>query len=178
MDILVALSQGAGLAVACGLVALLPLGVLALAGLIGWLPGGLSLAAETPFVIAAWIVGLIEAAARALLPVPVRIALSAVGGGTAFELAAGATLPFVGLAIGTIIGGGTAWTSTRLIDRAIAGGGPRWGVTATVAGAGIVAAALAIIPIVGFALVLVVIWATIRARKDDQERFAGLRVLR
>ena len=42
MDLLFAISQGAGLAVACGLAALLPLGVLAVAALVGWTPGALA----------------------------------------------------------------------------------------------------------------------------------------
>jgi hypothetical protein len=48
MDILVATSQGAGLAVACGLAALLPLGVLAVAALLGWVPSSLTFADSTP----------------------------------------------------------------------------------------------------------------------------------
>lgn len=178
MDVAVAISQGVGLAVACGLAALLPLGVLAVAALIGWTPGALGIIAGAPFLAATWLVGALEATARAVLPRPVRIALSAVGGGAACEIAAGDALPWVGLAIGTVVGAGTAWTSTRMIDRAISGGGTRWGVTALVGAAAIVVAALSIIPFVGFALVLVVLWATTRSRKNDHERYAGLRVLR
>jgi hypothetical protein len=44
--------------------------------------------------------------------------------------------------------------------------------------AGIVVAALAIIPIVGFLLVLVAAWFGIRSRKDEQTKYGGLRVLR
>ena len=178
MDLLVAISQGAGLAVACGLAAILPLGVLAVAVLLGWAPGALSFADGTPFLAATWVAGVLEAAARAVLPVPVRIALSGAGGAAAFEIAAGDQLPFAGLVVGAAIGAGTAWTTTRMADRAVAGGGTRWGVTALVAGAAIVVAALAIIPIVGFALVLVAIWAGLRTRREDQGRYAGLRVLR
>ena len=65
-----------------------------------------------------------------------------------------------------------------MVDRAIAAGGTRWGVTAIVAVASIVVAALAIIPIVGFLLVAVAIWFGIKSRKDDQSKFGGLRVLR
>ena len=178
MDLLFAISQGAGLAVACGLAAILPLGVLAVAALLGWTPGALAFADGSPFLAAAWVAGVVEAAARAVLPIPIRIALSAAGGAAAFEIAAGDQLPFAGLVAGAVIGAGTAWTTTRMADRAIAGGGTRWGVTALVAAASIVAAALAIIPIVGFALVLVALWAGIRSRRDDQGRYAGLRVLR
>jgi hypothetical protein len=49
---------------------------------------------------------------------------------------------------------------------------------AIVAGAGIVVAALAIIPLVGFALVLLAAWLGIRSRRDDQTKYGGLRVLR
>jgi hypothetical protein len=178
MDLLFAVSQGAGLAVACGLVAILPLGVLAVAAILGWAPGALAFAAEPTFAIAVWVAGVLEAAARAVLPFPIRIALSATGAAAAFELAAGDELPFVGLVVGAAIGAGTAWVSTRMVDRAIAAGGTRWGVTAIVAVAGIVVAALAIIPIVGFLLVLVAAWFGIRSRKDEQTKYGGLRVLR
>jgi hypothetical protein len=177
MDLLFAVSQGAGLAVACGLVAILPLGVLAVAAILGWAPGALAFAAEPTFAIAVWVAGVLEAAARAVLPFPIRIALSATGAAAAFELAAGDELPFVGLVVGAAIGAGTAWVSTRMVDRAIAAGA-RWGVTAIVAVAGIVVAALAIIPIVGFLLVLVAAWFGIRSRKDEQTKYGGLRVLR
>lgn len=178
MDNLVAISQGFGLAVACGLAAVLPLGVLAFAALLGWLPGSVALAAETPVLVAGWAVGVVEAASRALLPIPVRIGLSGLGGAVACELTLGDILPFVGLLLGTAIGSGTGWTTTRMVDRAIASGGPRWGVSALVAGASVGVAALAIIPMVGLILVGVVIWIGMRSRKDDQGRYAGLRVLR
>jgi hypothetical protein len=173
MDILVALGQGAGLAVACGLAALLPLGVLAVAVLLGWTPGALALADGTPILVGAWVAGLIEAALRAVLPQPVRIALSAVG-----AAAAGDQVPLVGLIAGAAIGAGTAWTSTRMADRAVQGGGTPWGVAAILGVAAIAVAALAIVPFVGFALVLVAAYGALRARKDDRERYAGLRVLK
>lgn len=178
MDILVALSQGAGLAVACGLAALLPLGVLAVAVLLGWAPGALAIADGTPFLIAAWVAGVVEAALRAVLPVPIRIALSALGGGAAFELAAGSEIPFAGLVAGAAIGAGSAWTATRMADRAVQGGGTPWGVAALLGAAAIVVAAVAIIPFAGFALVLVALYGGVRARRDDRERYAGLRVLK
>ena len=178
MEILISVSQGAGLAVACGLAAILPLGVLAIAAIVGWTPGALGFASETAFAIGAWAIGLVEAAARAVLPIPFRIALSAVGGAAAFEIVAGDQLPFVGLVVGAAIGAGTAWITTRMVDRAIAGGGTRWGVTAIVAVASVVVGALAIIPIVGFVLVLVALWFGLKSRKEDQTKFGGLRVLR
>lgn len=178
MEILISVSQGAGLAVACGLAAVLPLGILALAALIGWTPGALAFASESTFLIVTWVVGVLEAAARAVLPFPIRIALSGLGAAAAFEIAAGDKLPFVGLIAGAAIGAGTAWITTRMVDRAISGGGTRWGVTAIVAVASIVVAALAIIPIVGFVLVAVAIWFGVKSRKDDQSKFGGLRVLR
>ena len=84
------------------------------------------------------------------------------------------------------IGGGALLSTSQAIlfdafdpkDRAIASGGPRWGVTALVAGASVVVAALAIVPVVGLILVGIVIWVGMRSRNDDQDRYAGLRVLR
>jgi hypothetical protein len=178
MDLLLSASQGAGLAVACGLAAVLPLGVLALVAIVGWTPGALPFASDSLFAIGMWMIGVIEAAARAILPLPIRIALSALGAAAAFEITAGDNLPFVGLIVGAAIGAGTAWITTRMVDRAIAGGGTRSGVTAIVAVASIVVGALAIIPIVGVVLVAVAIWFGIKSRKDDQSKFGGLRVLR
>lgn len=178
MDLLIAIGQGAGLAVACGLAAVLPLGVLAIAAALGWAPGALAFASEATFAVATWAIGVAEAAARAVLPVPIRIALSAAGGGAAFEVAAGDALPFVGLVAGAAIGAGSAWTATRMADRAAAAGGTRWGVTAIVAAAGVAAAALAIVPVAGFVLVGVAIWSGVRLRREGRERYEGLRVLR
>lgn len=178
MDILVALGQGAGLAVACGLAALLPLGVLAVAALLGWAPGSIALVDGTPFLVGAWVAGIVEAGLRAVLPVPVRLALSAVGGAVAFELAAGGEVPFLGLLIGSVIAAGTAWTSTRMADRAVQGGGTPWGVAAILGVAAVVVAAVAIVPFAGFILVLIAAYGALRARKDERERYAGLRVLK
>jgi len=178
MDIVIALSQGAGLAVACGLAALLPLGVLATAALLGWLPGSVAIASETPFLVVAWALGLLESGLRALLPAPLRIAVSSAGGAAACELTTGHVLPWVGLVIGALIGAGAAWTSTRLADRAIAGGGTRWGVTALMGGAAVAVAAASLVPFVGLLLVIGVTWAGIRSRRGDDQRYAGLRVLR
>ena len=178
MDILISVSQGAGLAVACGLAAVLPLGVLAIAAIIGWTPGALDFAAESTFAIVTWVVGVLEAAARAVLPFPIRIALSGLGAAAAFEIVAGDQLPFIGLVLGAAIGAGTAWITTRMVDRAVVAGGTRWGVTAIVAVASMVVAALAIIPIVGFILVAIAIWFGLKSRKEDQSKFGGLRVLR
>ena len=178
MEILIAIGQGAGLAAACGLAAILPIGVLALAALLGWTPGGLAFAAEAPFALAAWAAGIAEAAARAVLPAQVRIGLSAAGGGAAFEIAAGDRIPFAGLVVGAVIGAAAALVATTMSDRALAAGGTRWGIAAVVAVVAVAAAALAIVPFAGFALVAVGVWLGLRLRRERGQRYEGLRVLR
>lgn len=178
MEIAIGIGQGAGLAIACGLAALLPLGVLALAALLGWTPATLALVDERALLAGAWILGIAEAGVRLRLPIPVRMALSAVAGSATFELAAGGAIPWIGVALGAPLAAVTAWAMGRLADGAVAGGGPIWGVTALMGAAVIVAAALAIIPFVGFALVLASAWLALRTLRGDRERYAGLRVLK
>lgn len=178
MDIAIAAGQGAGLAIAAGLAAFLPLGVLAVVALLGWAPGALTVVDERIFLAAAWIVGILEAGARLRLPIPIRMAISAVAGSAAFELTAGGAIPWIGVALGAPLAAITAWATGRLADGAVAGGGPIWGVTALMGAGAIAVAAVAMVPFVGFALVIVAAWLALRTYRGDQERYAGLRVLK
>jgi membrane protein implicated in regulation of membrane protease activity len=63
------------------------------------------------------------------------------------------------------------------VDRAAAGG-TAGGIAAIVAGTALVAAAVALIPFVGYALVFVAAWFGRRARRAQDRKYAGLRVLR
>lgn len=178
MEIAIGISQGVGLAIACGLAAFLPFGILAIAALLGWAPGSLALVDDRVVLAAAWAVGLVEAAVRLRLPIPIRMAISAVAGSAVFELAAGDVIPWIGVALGAPLAAITAWAAGRLADGAVVGGGPIWGVTALMGAAAVVVAAIAIIPFVGFAFVPVVAWLALRTHRGDQERYAGLRVLK
>lgn len=178
MDFAIAIGQGAGLAVACGLAAFLPLGVLALAAWLGWTPGAISVVDLPAVIVGAWVAGLIEAAVRLRLPIPIRMALSAIAASAVFEATAGGVIPWIGLVLGAPLGAVTAWAIGRLADGAVAGGGTLNGVTALLAGAAIAAAAIAIVPFAGFALVVVAAWLAIRTYRADRARYAGLRVLK
>ena len=156
MDLAIALGQAAGLAVACGLVAFLPLAVGAVAA----------------------ILGLLSAAVGTLVSPLLRQVLGGLGGGATFHLTAGDELPWVGLAIGAALGVAAAWVAGRVIDGAKTGGGTASGV-ATLAGlAALAVAAVAVAPAVGYAIVAVLAWFALKARRGAQRKYAGLRVLR
>jgi hypothetical protein len=178
MDALIAIGQGAGLAVACGLAAFLPLGLGALAAVLGLLPGRLGVYDDTPIVIVAWVLGLAQVTVVTLLPPRVRLALAAIGGAAVFELAAGDELPWVGLLLGAVLGGVAGWLASRVLEGAARGGGTASGLAVLVGGAALGVAAVAVAPIVGYALVAALAWFVIRVRRGGQRKYAGLRVLR
>ena len=163
---------------ACGVAAFIPLGILGLAAHLGWARAALGVTDSTGLIIGAWAAGLVEAAARLHLPIPIRMALSAIAGSAVFEAAAGDVLPWIGLALGAPLGAITAWATGRLADGAVAGDGTRNGVGALMAGAAVVLAAVAIIPFAGFVLIIAAAWLALRSYRADRERFAGLRVLK
>jgi hypothetical protein len=178
VDLAIAIGQGAGLAVACGLVALLPLAVAALAALAGLLPGALPAADDPPVVAGSVALGLASVGLQTFVPPVARLPLAALGGGLVFELAAGDALPWAGLAIGALIGAASARVAGRVLDGARQGGGTAGGVAAITGGAAIILAGLALVPFVGYALLPVVGWFEVRLRRRKDTKYAGLRVLR
>ena len=178
MDVAISIGQGAGLAVACGLVALLPLVVAALAALAGILPGALTAADDGPVVGVAVLAGVANLALATLIPPAIRLPLAALGGASVFELVAGDQLPWAGLAIGAVIAGAAARVAGPVIDGAGRGEGTAGGVAVIAGAAALVIAGLALIPFVGFLMLPVVGWFELRLRRKKDEKYAGLRVLR
>ena len=80
----------------------------------------------------------------------------------------------VGGAVGGILGG---FGASQLVSGALARGGTRLGMIVLLGAAGMAAAVLAVIPIVGYleAVVVPVLGARLRRRAGD--RYAGLRIL-
>ncbi len=177
MDLAIAIGQGAGLAIACGLVALLPLAVGSLGALAGIVPGTLGVYDDVAVAIGTAVAGVANAAVSPRVTGTLKLLLAAGAGAAVFQLAAGDEVPYAGLAIGAVFGAAAAWVASRIVDPAAAKGNAG-GIAAIVAGAGLVAAGIALIPFAGYLLVLVAAWFGRRARRAQDRKYAGLRVLR
>ncbi len=178
MQTAIAIGQGAGLAVACGLVALLPLGIGAVAALLGLLPGALTVYEGLRLAVSSIIVGVADAAVPLALPARVQAAFAALGGGAVCELVAGDRLPFVPVALGALLGVLGWWAVSRMLDGARAGGGTVSGVAMIAGGMGLAVGAAALVPFVGYLLAPAAAWFGWRSRKVADRKYAGLRVLR
>ena len=102
MDLVIAISQGLGLAVAAGFFASAPLAVGA--SLPRWAsPTARWAVADDPLtVVLLWCLAAVELVADAIWPgaeAGARLVRRVIGGGLAFELVAGDELPFVGLIV-------------------------------------------------------------------------------
>ena len=179
MDLAIAIGQGAGLAVACGLIAGLPIAIAALAALASASlePGAVASLDSTRVVGAVCGLAVADAAAEPFLPERVDVGLRAIAGAVCFELVAGHELPWAGLAAGLAIAGATALVAVRLTARA-ARAGSRGATVLLAAGAAALTALAALIPFVGYALVIAAAWLGLRLRRREGERYAGLRILR
>jgi hypothetical protein len=177
MDLAIAIGQGVGLAIACGLVALLPLAVGSLGAMAGIVPGALGVYDDVAVAVGTSVAGLVNAAVSPRITGTLKILLAAGAGAAVFHLAAGEEVPYAGLAIGAVLGAAAAWVASRIVDPAAAKGNAG-GIAAIVAGAGLVAAGIALIPFAGYLLVLVAAWFGRRARRAQDRKYAGLRVLR
>ncbi len=179
MDLAISLGQALGLAIACGLVPLLPIAIGALASAFGGTPGALDVYDDSPIVAISCVIGVLGAAAAAWLPTLWRVILGGAGGGAAAELAGGDEVPFALIAVGAVLGALSAWVVGRLVDgRAEGRGHARRACGASPASPGSVCALLALVPFVGYALVVVLAWFLYRSRRRDQGQYAGLRSLR
>jgi hypothetical protein len=178
VDLAIALGQALGLAVACGLVPLLPVAVGALASLFDGTPGAVDAYDDSPVVAAACVLGVLGAVGAAWLPTVGRVALGAVGGGAAAQLVGGDEVPWALIAVGAVLGAASAWAVAQLLEGALKSEGTRGGLAAISGAAGLGAAVLALIPFVGYALVVALAWLLFRTRRRDQGQYAGLRVLR
>ncbi len=177
MDLAIAIGQGVGLAIACGLVALLPLAVGSLGAVAGIVPGALGVYDDVAVAVGTAVAGVANAVGSPRVTGTLKILLAAGAGAAVFQLTAGDEVPYAGLAIGAVLGAAAGWIASRIVDPA-AKNGNAGGIAAIVAGAGLVAAGIALIPFAGYLLVLVAAWFGHRARRVQDRKYAGLRVLR
>ncbi len=181
MDLVIAVSQGLGLAAAAGLLAAAPLAIAATAASQGWLEDPLHVTGEGITVAVTWALVAVELVVDALWPgaqAGARLGRRIVAGGIAFELAAGDKVPYVGLAVGALVAAGAGLAMRRLRSGAVKAGGDVRGTALVEDGAGLVAAAAAVVPFVGYASTLAVAWLFGRLRRREGQKYRGLRVLR
>jgi hypothetical protein len=182
MDVAIALGQGAGLAVACGLLAGIPLAVAALAALIFGFdtfgePGAARAIDDTAVVVALCAIGVIDALLEVRLSGRLQIAVRAIGGAAVFGLLFWHEVPFLGLVLGLAIAALAATVGRDLLASAVKAGDAVSATLIAIA-ATIVVAILSLIPFVGYVVLAVGAWFALRQRRRGEERYAGLRVLR
>jgi hypothetical protein len=178
MDASVSLGQGIGLAAACGLVALIPLFIGAIAAAAGAMPGAVGAYDDTAVILGSAIAAIANVAVSGRITGTVRLALAGVGGGLACEMAAGGSIPIVPLLIGAAMGVVAAFAGAAVIDGARETGGTPGALTALVTSTAVVVAGLAIVPFLGYLIAAAAIWLFVRVRRRRDQKFAGLRVLR
>ena len=100
------------------------------------------------------------------------IAAAAVG--VVFGLIAGDAAPPVAGAVGGVLG---MLGASQVVRGALRRGGTATGTAALVGAAGLLLAALAFVPVVGYAEALLVPLLGLRVRRRSAERYAGLRTL-
>ncbi|MDX6567185.1 MAG: hypothetical protein QOE10_2847 [Gaiellales bacterium] len=177
MDTAIAIGEGAGVALACGITAAVPLAIAALAALIIGLPGDRSQLDDGWLVAVACVLAVVVAAAETRLPPRAQIALRAIFGAIAFELVAGHDLPYAGLVAGLILAALVAVFATRMLGVAARAGSA---MAAALLGAGAAAgvAVAGLVPFVGYVLAVVALVLAWRSRGRGDDKYAGLRVLR
>jgi hypothetical protein len=181
MDLVIAISQGLGLAVAAGFFASAPLAIGASAAAVGVADGSLSFADDPATVIVLWVAAAVELAADAIWPgaeAGARLVRRVIGGGLGFELVAGDELPFAGLLIGAAVAAAVGLSLRQIRMRAIRSGGDARGTAMIEDGAGVVTAVAGAIPFAGFVLLAAAGFLFGRTRRREQEKYKGLRVLR
>src|SRR5947209_286227 len=179
MDLVIALSQGLGLAVAAGFFASAPLAVGSSIAALGFADSAVDIADDTSTVAFLWALAAVEFIADAIWPgaeAGAKLVRRVIGGGLAFELIAGEEIPYVGLALGAVVA--AALTLRQMRIRAIRSGGDVRGTAIIEDGAGVVTAFVGAIPIVGYVLTIGAGVLFDRTRRRDQEKYKGLRVLR
>jgi hypothetical protein len=177
VDTAIAIGEGAGVALACGITAAVPLAIAAIAALLFGLPGDRSQLDDGWLVALACVLAVVIAAAETRLPARVQIALRALFGAVSFELVAGDDLPYAGLVAGLLLAALVAVFATQMLGAAARAGSA---VAAALLGAGAAAgwAVAGLVPFVGYALVVVAIVLAWRSRRRGEQKYAGLRVLR
>jgi len=126
MDLLIALSQGLGLAVAAGFVGAPPVAIGATAASADVADSSASVADDSWLLIVAWVAAAGELVADAVWPgaqAGVRLARKAAGGGLAFGLVAWDELPWVSLVLGALIAAAVAVALRHVRAGAVKAGG-------------------------------------------------------
>jgi hypothetical protein len=177
VDTAIAIGQGAGVALACGITAAVPLAVAAIVALVIGLPGDRRQLDDTWLVAVACVLAVALAALETRIPPRAQIALRAILGGISFELVAGQKIAYVGLVAGAILAGLVAVFASRMLGAAARAGSA---VAAALLGAGAALgwAVLGLVPFVGYALAVVAAVLIWRGRSRGDQKYAGLRVLR
>jgi hypothetical protein len=181
MDLLIALSQGLGLAVAAGFVGAPPVAAASSAATLDVADGALDIADDPVVLVLAWLATAVELAADAVWPgaqAGARLVRKVIGGGLAFELVAGDELPWIGLLLGALIAGTVAVALRHVRAAAIKAGGDIRGTAMIEDGAGVVASAAGVIPFAGYPMTAAAGVLVVRARRREREKYKGLRVLR
>jgi hypothetical protein len=177
VDTAIAIGQGAGVALACGITAAVPLAVAAIVALVIGLPGDRSQLDDGWLVAVACALAVVLAAAETRIPARAQIALRALLGGVSFELVAGHELPYVGLAAGIVLAALVALSATQMLGAA-ARAGSALAAALLGAGAALGFAVVGLVPFVGYLMVVVAIVLAWRGRGRSDQKYAGLRVLR
>jgi hypothetical protein len=177
VDTVIAIGEGAGVALACGITAAIPLAIAALAALIIGLPGDRAQLDDGWVVALACVLAVVVAAAETRIPLRAQIALRALFGAVSFELVAGKELPYAGLVAGLILAALVAVFATQMLGAAARAGSA---VAAALLGAGAAAgwAVAGLVPFLGYVLAVVALVLAWRARRRGDQKYAGLRVLR
>jgi uncharacterized membrane protein len=182
MDLLIAISQGLGLAVAAGFLAAAPLALASTTARLGFAHSALSFAGDPITLAVTWVLTVIEIVTDVIWPgaqgAGAMLVRRIIGGGLAFELVAGKRVPFVGLIGGAVMAGLVAIALREVRARAVKGGGDLRGTAVIEDGAGLVASVLGCIPYVGYPMALGGLGLFIQVRRRDREKYKGLRVLR
>src|SRR3954447_15538891 len=179
MDLLIALGQGLGLAVAAGFVGAPPVAMGATGASLGVADESAAVADDSWLIIAAWVAAVVEIVADAVWPgaqAGVRLGRKAVGGALAFGLVAWQELPWISLVLGAIVAGVVAIALRHVRAGAVKAGGDLRGTALIEDVSGVVASVAGLIPFVGYPMTVAAGALAGRARQREQEKYKGLRV--
>ena len=181
MDLVIAVSQGLGLAAAAGLLAAAPLAIAATAASQGWLEDPLHVTGEGVTVAVTWALVAVELVVDAVWPgaqAGVRLAGGSWPGASRSSSRPATRCRTRDSSSARSSRPGSAWRCdgcARAPSRRAATCGARRSIED---GAGLAAAVAAVVPFVGYLLALAAGWLFARLRRRDDQKYSGLRVLR
>jgi len=178
VETLIAIGQAIGLGAACGLNALVPglVAAVALAIDIPYLDTNVDDADHAAVIAALGVASGLGIALGHRIPVRALIALRTLAGGALAWVAGGdesIVVAVAGAAAALVV----AIVAVRVTARAGRAGSPAIA-SGLAAAASFVGGALALVPVVGYLLAVAGLPLALRARRRDDERHAGLRILR